>query len=1308
MVQGTLEPDSPLWGWDWDGDNDWDSAVLALLALAVVAATALALHWFGSGRDQEVAGPVSTDLRAQPHQAGRAEPALQPKFKVSDGSEGQSPGQGKQEPPGRGQQSPVPAAELSRVLAATAALPLKTAGEEARRGVLGQQRGGAIPMAPRAEGKEPPRPGTALMGRSEAGGMSAPLLIHFTPRSPGSEAEVQAEAGGVKAPFPQAAGPAGHQDTGPWQAGAGPSGSLGRGRGRRRRMDAGLGDRARRPRKLDQLCLGAAGSVWDAVDEAAALDAHARGLPTGSLLAQETTPRAGQPGSQTEGSGAKAGGSREAPGVPAPGEGWPWARREVPGTRNSHPAPGSTRTWLESPPQGLSLSSQGPGATGAYAAGEAGAYGSRVDSRATDLGPTAAVRRNRASSPSREPQPRSASRPATPGPGVPPEALTLPTPSPSDSLPLGVTQGPSVAENLRAAPAPSSASAQVLISAPTSVLTPALASCPTSAPTPAPNSTSSSTSAPAPAPTSAPTPTPAPAPAPAPTPTPASTPAPALVPTLTSAPAPVLTSAPTPASTSTSSPTSAPAPAPTSAPAPAPAPAPTPAPTPTPASTPAPALVPTLTSAPAPVLTSAPTPASTSTSSPTSAPAPAPTSAPAPAPAPTPAPTPTPASTPAPALVPTLTSAPAPVPTSAPTPAPTSAPTPATSPAPAGGSRAVSQESVVLARRYQEGQVSASWGNLIAMVLRRHPFPRQDRPQGSVPRAVPGSSEDPSTCTHSKDRHGSSSLVGMVMGTGTGALVEARGQPWPRSSETKGVPSSDPSPGLRGEGTREKSLDLLPQAATPRDSAQPPAQRPSGPEASRSVRHSQPVPQPRKRSRCEIALTSEQKVRPAAPGDPQGEVPAEAGSPAGRSGALTEKQKEARKLMVFLQRPGSWGVVEGPRKPTLQALAPTTAAVLRRRLDLGSCLDVLAFAQQYGEPGLAQETYTLMSNNLLRVLGDPRLYRRLSAADRERILSLRTRQGRAVLGVVVLPSLYQGGRSGLPRGPRGDEPPVAAPVPLPPRTHLHVFNPQENTWRPLTQVPEEAPLRGCGLCTMHNYLFLAGGIRGSGAKAVCSNEVFCYNPLTNIWSQVRSMQQARAQLKLVALDGLLYAIGGECLYSMECYDPRTDAWTPRAPLPAGTFPVAHEAVACRGDIYVTGGHLFYRLLRYSPVKDVWDECPYSASHRRSSDIVALGGFLYRFDLLRGVGAAVMRYNTVTGSWSRAASLPLPTPAPLRCTTLGNTIYCLNPQVTATFTVSGGTAQFQAKELQPFPLGSTGVLSPFILTLPPEDRLQTSL
>jgi hypothetical protein len=629
---------------------------------------------------------------------------------------------------------------------------------------------------------------------------------------------------------------------------------------------------------------------------------------------------------------------------------------------------------------------------------------------------------------------------------------------------------------------------------------------------------------------------------------------------------------------------------------------------------------------------------------------------------------------------------------------------------------------VHLSKGSQEGQISTSWGNLIAMVLRSHPFPRQERPKGNASRAVPGNSSGLSTSTNSEDRQSGSnteeaipslqdrhrSSLGLVTLVGSGGLVEAECQQQPMSFETNRVPTPGPPSGPREDRTKEESIDLLPPVAMPTAPSQPPVQMQPGPAPSPAMRwDSQPILKPRKPSICEIAQSSERVITQAVPGQSQGQVPGEGTSLAGSRGVLTEKQKEAQKLMFFLQRPGSWGVVAGPQKPHSKVLQPATV-LWPQQLDLGSCLEVLAFAQQHGKPGLAQETYTLMSDNLLHVLGNPHLYRQLSGVDRERIISLRTSQGQAVLGVLVLPSLYQVTRSGLTRSPPGEEASAARPSSLPPRTHLHMFNPRENSWWPLTQVPEEAPLRGCGLCTMHNYLFLAGGIRGSGAKAVCSKDVFCYNPLTNIWSQIQPMQQARAQLKLVALDGLLYAIGGECLYSMERYDPRTDAWTSRAPLPEGTFPVAHEAVACRGDIYVTGGHLFYRLLRYSPVKDLWDECPYSASHRRSSDMVALGGFLYRFDLLRGVGAAVMRYNTVTGSWSRAASLPLPDPTPLRCAVLGNTIYCLNHQVTATFTVSEGTAQFQAKELQPFPLRSKGVLCPFTLTLPIEAQLQTVL
>ncbi|KAG5846813.1 hypothetical protein ANANG_G00118950 [Anguilla anguilla] len=128
-------------------------------------------------------------------------------------------------------------------------------------------------------------------------------------------------------------------------------------------------------------------------------------------------------------------------------------------------------------------------------------------------------------------------------------------------------------------------------------------------------------------------------------------------------------------------------------------------------------------------------------------------------------------------------------------------------------------------------------------------------------------------------------------------------------------------------------------------------------------------------------------------------------------------------------------------------------------------------------------------------------------------------------------------------------------------------------------MPDEVNTKGCGICTMYNYLFVAGGIKGYGDKCKLSDKVFCYNPITDTWSEIRPLNQPRSQLKLVSMEGYLYAIGGECLFTVEKYDPRMDRWTTVAPLPKGAFAVAHEATICNGELYVSGGSLFYRLLK---------------------------------------------------------------------------------------------------------------------------------
>ncbi|XP_010223750.1 PREDICTED: kelch repeat and BTB domain-containing protein 11 [Tinamus guttatus] len=207
-----------------------------------------------------------------------------------------------------------------------------------------------------------------------------------------------------------------------------------------------------------------------------------------------------------------------------------------------------------------------------------------------------------------------------------------------------------------------------------------------------------------------------------------------------------------------------------------------------------------------------------------------------------------------------------------------------------------------------------------------------------------------------------------------------------------------------------------------------------------------------------------------------------------------------------------------------------------------------------------------------------------------------------------------------------------------------------------TGVPEGANAKGCAMCVLHNYLFLAGGIAagpaGSEPRTRLSDKVFCYNPLTDTWSQVRSLAQPRSQLKLLALDGYLYAVGGECLFTVEKYDPRSDRWSPVAPLPKGAFAVAHEATTCNGEIYVSGGSLFYRLLKYDPKRDEWQ-------------------------------------------------------GPFRCAALGNTIYCVNRTGTLRFSLAqdgeveadGGLKGAFDRELLKAPLDAKGVLLPFVLTLP---------
>ncbi|XP_052001889.1 kelch repeat and BTB domain-containing protein 11-like [Xyrauchen texanus] len=362
-----------------------------------------------------------------------------------------------------------------------------------------------------------------------------------------------------------------------------------------------------------------------------------------------------------------------------------------------------------------------------------------------------------------------------------------------------------------------------------------------------------------------------------------------------------------------------------------------------------------------------------------------------------------------------------------------------------------------------------------------------------------------------------------------------------------------------------------------------------------------------------------------------------------------------------------------------------------------NCYEILTIAKKQRLNELKEIAYRFMSDNFLQVLKDPAVYGRLTGSERDLILRKRM-ESRKCLMVAEMNDVFE--RVGS-RPPSRNSSRPQSPLSITSFEDNHMiyyYNKSSKDWHTLTIMPDDINTKGCGICTMYNYLFVAGGIRGVGEKSKVLDKVFCYNPITDRWSEVRPMNQARSQLKLVSMDGYLYAIGGECLFTVEKYDPRMDRWTAVAPLPKGAFAVAHEATTCNGELYVSGGSLFYRLLKYDPKRDEWQECPYNNSRKKSTDMVALKSFIYRFDVNREQGISVFKYNTIVKMWHDCASQQQGCTLPFRCAVIDNCIFCVNKSQTLQFIVEEDGGRFKEETLKA-PVEAKGILFPFILSLP---------
>ncbi|OCT71065.1 hypothetical protein XELAEV_18037974mg [Xenopus laevis] len=372
--------------------------------------------------------------------------------------------------------------------------------------------------------------------------------------------------------------------------------------------------------------------------------------------------------------------------------------------------------------------------------------------------------------------------------------------------------------------------------------------------------------------------------------------------------------------------------------------------------------------------------------------------------------------------------------------------------------------------------------------------------------------------------------------------------------------------------------------------------------------------------------------------------------------------------------PNGIGTIANGSSPFHVSLSPDSTFDIH--LGLENCFEVLSLAKKHNLDALKTAAYKVMSDNYLDVLQNPSVYRHLHAAERDLILERRMR-GRRYIVVADIDTM---GHS------------------VSENSSLSYYDSDQDSWHLLSSMPPEAVSRACSMATMFNYVFIVLGCQGLERDMKPSKRVVCYNPVTDKWQDICPLNEARPHCKLVELDGYLYAIGGECLHTVERYDPWQNRWSYVAPLPNDTFAVAHMATAYDDEIYVTGGTIRYMLLRYLRKDNTWKSSIITGSKDRTTDLVAANNFLYRFDMNRSMGISVHRCSVRARIWYECATYTMPHPLPFQCAVIDNNIYCISRNFHLRFLTNDISPRFMEDNLKTLPCPK-GLLSPLVLVLP---------
>lgn len=224
-----------------------------------------------------------------------------------------------------------------------------------------------------------------------------------------------------------------------------------------------------------------------------------------------------------------------------------------------------------------------------------------------------------------------------------------------------------------------------------------------------------------------------------------------------------------------------------------------------------------------------------------------------------------------------------------------------------------------------------------------------------------------------------------------------------------------------------------------------------------------------------------------------------------------------------------------------------------------------------------------------------------------------------------------------------------------PLSSVLAYDAAKNLWTPRAPMPTPRNWESDGgVAVVNKILYAIGG----GGGGYCHAEVEAYDPSKDAWTEKASMPTPRCDLAVVAVKGLIYAIGGGDTASstayryVEVYDPSTDSWKAAASMPTGRTRLSAGVV--NGIIYAIGGHVFSSVSTvavveaYDPATNTWSTRAPMPTPRAQVGLATLNGLLYAVagislnaDGASSLLSTVEVYDPHRDTWTRQTSLPIP-------------------------------------------------------------------